>query len=239
MKRLRELIENVSGYNIVKKGYLPVGASLVEDILYKLRVEPRLIFDVGANIGQTCERFREGFPDATIYAFEPFQEAFSLLENKFLNEDMVKPYHLGFGSEKARLNVVIDQKSHSVLNSFRNVAKPNKNRGEMEEVEVSTVDLFMKSIDFGYLDILKIDTEGWEVEVLKGAENILKERKVGAVYCECGFSENNNRNTYFSSICQFLESYEYFFYGLYGIRHNQFKRNTHYANALFVHKDKI
>ncbi len=61
-----------SGYEIYKRPYLPKGTDVFESLrAHWPQWQPRVIFDVGANVGQTIGRLRPLFPAAEIHAFEP------------------------------------------------------------------------------------------------------------------------------------------------------------------------
>ena len=54
----------------------------------KLLEQPQpVIFDIGAYIGDTIKQFRSSFPESYIHAFEPFDESFSILKNRFQNRE--------------------------------------------------------------------------------------------------------------------------------------------------------
>lgn len=58
----------------------------------------RIIFDIGANTGQTAERYLELFRDATVYCFEPFPPSYNRLRERFTNEPRVRCFQLAISS---------------------------------------------------------------------------------------------------------------------------------------------
>ena len=72
---------NSWGFALYKTKYLPFGCDYKEDIN---RLSPNLkveiIFDVGANLGQSALHYRQKFPQAKIYSFEPVTKAFQKLQ---------------------------------------------------------------------------------------------------------------------------------------------------------------
>ena len=111
----------------------------------------------------------------------------------------------------------------SVLNSLtvRNWAPDVRT----ETIKISTVDAYCKEKGIARIDLLKIDTEGYELPVLRGARNT----DVRAILCEVGFSRDNDRNTFIGDVLEFLTSYR--FHGLYDVTHYE---KGSFANALFT-----
>jgi hypothetical protein len=85
--RIKLIAERLSSYWIYRKRHLPIGADLRVD-LERVGLNPRVIFDVGANIGQTYRRFRRDFPDAQIHCFEPVNSAFQKLTEEVSGDDL-------------------------------------------------------------------------------------------------------------------------------------------------------
>ena len=86
------------------------------------------------------------------------------------------------------------------------------------------------------IDLLKIDTEGFEIDVLIGANKMLATGKIKAILCETALSKKNTRNTQLSSLIDLLDKENYFFVGLYETNVNFYKEGLAYSNALFILK---
>ena len=79
-RKLKQKLIALTGYWFYKTKYLPVGTDLFVDIEHRLSIkELRVIFDIGANTGQSYHWFREENPKAQIYCFEPVMETFTML----------------------------------------------------------------------------------------------------------------------------------------------------------------
>jgi hypothetical protein len=74
---------------------------------------------------------------------------------------------------------------------------------------------------------MKIDTEGFEIPVIRGAANT----NVRALLCEVGFDRRNERNTYFGDVLEILNARNFRFFGLYDVTHYE---QGGFANALFL-----
>jgi FkbM family methyltransferase len=140
-------------------------------------------FDIGANTGSFI--FLPILNKSIkCYAFEPNPLAFEALEENIkLNglEDNVKPFNLGMWSEKKELElkVPLDMTDSGLATLGDNPSRfqyDNKS-GEYKNFKVNceTIDDLMESLQLESLDLLKIDTEGAELNILKGAEKTLRE----------------------------------------------------------------
>ena len=83
-----------------------------------------------------------------------------------------------------------------------------------ERVQIETIDEFCVSHGIDYIDFLKTDTEGYDLEVLRGADNYLASGKIRSILSEVTFSENNTQNTHFFPVYNYLTSKGFRFYGL-------------------------
>ena len=84
-----------------------------------------------------------------------------------------------------------------------------------ESVDIVTLDEFCHSKRIDQVNYLKIDTEGGDLEVLKGAVNMLTEQRIDLVEVETGMNPRNSRHVPFEAIKKFLESHGYFIFGIY------------------------
>jgi FkbM family methyltransferase len=146
------------------------------------------VFDVGANVGQTSLMVLRHFPNAEVYSFEPHPDAFEKLADALKDEDgrgQVFNIALSDKSGKAELFTYY---ADGLLNSLTPTATFAVRFGETAtksiSVQVSTVDEFCSSHSIDTIDVLKVDTEGCELDVLKGAVEKFKSRKIKIVYAE-------------------------------------------------------
>lgn len=167
------------------------------------------VFDVGANIGQSTMRFVRWFPDATVWAFEPFEAAFTELQDATRGVG-ARCFKLAFGSRPETVTVALS--SLSVNNSLRNTTLQSSG----ETVEVTTLDAFTEAHGVAHVDLLKIDTEGWDLEVLQGAESLLRSGRIGFVQVEAGMNPHNSKHVPFVPLKEHLEERGYTIFGLYG-----------------------
>jgi len=147
---------------------------------------PKATFlDIGANTGSYA-LIPLVNKDLTCHAFEPNPKAFEVLsENVEINNlgDNVKIYNNGMWIEPMTLELKIPlDTTDSGLSTFGDSPdrfKYDKKDGKFEthSIECKTIDTFIKETKIEKLDAIKIDTEGSELNILKGGEKLLKEQK--------------------------------------------------------------
>lgn len=120
---------------------------------------PKVIFDVGANVGKYSTLLTK-YTDAKIYAFEPNTSSFERLSQ--LPEQVIKT-NAAVGNKNER-KILFFAKEHDGMASLDGRVR----QGNELEVEVVTLESFAAKNNIKDIDLLKIDTEGWEREVLDG-----------------------------------------------------------------------
>lgn len=209
------MVERISGLKIYRK--LPFGLDPIDDIKFVLRdYQIKMIFDVGANIGQSAKVYRSHFPSSEIHCFEPIADTYELLleGTKNLNATCHK---LALGSQNMDTEIKIDiHNCDSVMNSL-----VDKNQDERisefktEQVNVVTLADFCKSNNVQHIDYLKIDTEGFDLEVLKGGEGLLEKNAIDLISTEVSMNSYNTYHVDFIKIKKYLEDLGYVVFGIY------------------------
>jgi FkbM family methyltransferase len=237
--KLKKLFQTLTGYWIHKKSSLPIGADLFFDITNRLGQGPLdIVFDVGANEGQTFKWIRYHQAAAKIYCFEPVQSVFNVLQKITASARNCVVEHIALGEAQGQKRIRLFE-DYSVLNSLRDDLMNQNLKAKEETITITTLDNYCEKNNIAKIDLLKIDTEGYELKVLEGASKMLANSAVSFIYCEVGFLQVNNRNTYFSVLCEYLAKRNYFFYGLYQVSDDNWAKGYSFGNALFVHKNKF
>ena len=188
-----------------------------------------VIFDVGANVGQTAYGLVRYFPKSEIYCFEPVRDTFNILCSRY--GTMVNCYRLAFGAERSDME--ISTFSESELNSFCEVRASAISVGR-ERVVVDTVDGFCETHRIETIDILKMDVQGWEMNVITGAANMLDRRSVRFVLAEVGFRARDRDMQDFGELNGFLDKLGFELCGFYDhFRWGPGKGYLGFTNALF------
>jgi FkbM family methyltransferase len=160
------------------------------DMKLLMNGKPRVIFDVGAHHGHVTERFRSIFPHSEIYAFEPFQESFSLLRKNTRAYPNVNAFNFGLSDQAGMHSFHVNNSSatNSLLSTDIEGAK-KWGVGILETVQVAearfeTIDSVVAKYNLSCIDILKLDVQGAESLVIAGAKSAIKNRLIRLIYTE-------------------------------------------------------
>jgi len=184
---IRKTLE-ARGYWFRQRVSLPYGIDYLLDVgrLSAAWDRPvRIFFDVGANEGQTSRAARLAFPDAKLYAFEPYPATFQKLQDLATSDGRVIPHNLALSDRDGTVPLLV---YGSLLNSLHANSPYNARFDTSLKdtvcVKCTTLDGFCEENDISAIDVLKIDTEGHEVAVLEGAKRMLSGGAVRFVYAE-------------------------------------------------------
>jgi FkbM family methyltransferase len=178
-------------YVLWRRGSAPFGVFPFHDADRLLRARGgavSLVFDVGANEGQTARVVLGQFADARVWSFEPQPKAFEALVGQ-ISDPRFSAFQLALGSSRgvATLYDYSDGPGGSTIGSLVPDARYATQGGFSAttlEVECETLDAFCQAHGVDRIDLLKIDTEGYDLEVLRGAAGLLAAGAVRAVLVE-------------------------------------------------------
>jgi len=174
----------------------------------KTRRERVIIFDVGANVGDfTAAALKAMGPRATIHAFEPARQTFARFSNRFVGTGQVIAHNVALGrtnEERALFGVGRDIGMASLIQ--RRLS--NGESSEFQEtVNVRSLNEYCASAAIDRIDLLKIDVEGFELEVLMGAKALFDEGKIDLCSFEFGGCNLDSR-TYLRDFFEFFHKYD-------------------------------
>lgn len=138
----------------------------------------RTVLDVGANVGAASAYFALAYPEATLFALEPSPASFRLLQRNLAPFPRVRTFNFGLFDRDATVPLYLSKEDEvtnsvgmSVLNTSRSV-----------EVRLRNARAFVSEQKLDSIDILKVDTEGCELPILRSLADILPRTRV--VYLE-------------------------------------------------------
>jgi FkbM family methyltransferase len=205
----------------------------LNNVFNKAKIENKdlIIFDVGCNAGSFINFvISKNLDIKNLYAFEPNSHLVNdFLINHYKNYKNIKIIEAGLGGIEEVLEFHIPGRSPA-LGSL--VDRQIFHREDIEKemvtvkVNVKTIDLFCEENGIDKIDYIKIDTEGFEFNVLKGANRMLSEGKIMGGQFEWGIEEGGN---FLSDIINYLNNHGYIIEGSDGsiITHDKTPTNGH------------
>ncbi len=201
-----------------------------------------VMVDVGANEGLTVRRMLGEFPHAQVHAFEPAPETYQLLLRGVHGLPGVRTYPLACGSSCGSADFHVTD-NHWCSSLLKPSALGKTYYGqwyqtrEVVKVPVVTLDAWAHEHGIAHADFIKVDAQGFDLEVLKGASNLLQ--TASAVNCECQFAPEYEGCATFSQIDQFLTSRGFMLHQIHDLVVKGNEQQTSYADALWLRADVL
>ncbi len=176
------------------------------------------LIDVGAHHGESIRFFNKNFSIDKIYAFEPSIDNFKILKEKVKDIKNIKFFNIALGNKKGLINftnhydsesstiIKINQKSNyfKKKNLYLDFFNKNKNRLKNAQVKIDSLENLINIDEFKVIDLIKIDTEGYDFYVIKGLGNLIT--KVRFIYFEHHFHDMLLKEYKFNDVDNFLKS---------------------------------
>jgi FkbM family methyltransferase len=190
-----------------------------------------VVFDVGANTGQSVQQFRRYFRNPEIHSFEPGEEAFQKLARNTQGLPGVHIAKNGMGAAREMKAFVENE-----LSDMSSFLEPGEDAwGSVTcrpALQLDTVDDYCNRAGIGHIDILKSDTQGYDLEVLRGASKLLRDKRIDLIYLEVIFSKMYQGSPRFDEVYALLANYGMTLVSFYDM-HYQHNRLS-WTNALFT-----
>jgi FkbM family methyltransferase len=203
-------------------------------LYFLLKHKIQTVFDVGANIGQFSTLVREVLPEAGIYAFEPVKECYEQLILGFSNDKEYHPYHMALGASKSESVIHKNEylPSSSILQTTLSHTKffPHTEHTTDETVQIERLDDL--HIDIKRNALLKMDVQGYEMEVLKGATRTLK--NIDVVITEVSYTELYKGQPLFDDIYRYMVSQNFHYQGSLQAKRDPSTDMILFEDAVFV-----
>jgi len=215
-----------------------------------------IIFDIGANTGQSLCEFKEIWPNSTIHCFEPQVECLPELKKNASMFDNVVVNNFAAGSKstekafythdistgisgfnKVNLDSVDSIDRGGIASKEDQEFKSYKSRlNHSRTVSVSRLDEYLASESLTKIDFLKIDTQGFEPEVLDGLGKQLS--NVSVVLTELMFYDYYERSLSFSDIEKFLLPAGFKLFDISHIAKNPLNGRTDWVDVIYVNNNQ-
>ena len=238
-----KLILRFLGYNNYKDFY---SSGEIHFLKMVCRENPKICLDIGANIGKYSSYLLEN-SSTKIIAFEPMPKTFSELikiKKKYPKRFYIN--QIGLGEKKVKKNIYFDKDNLQWANFNSEVNKIDylKNNKKKIMCSLDTLDNLVKKnkkIMNSKIDLIKIDTEGFELEVLRGAEKTIQKFKPKYIQLEYNWHHlfKNTNLYYFSKILKDYNTFKIlpFSSKLFRINTEKPEHNYfNYSNIVFVRK---
>ncbi|MDB5414096.1 MAG: methyltransferase FkbM family [Rubritepida sp.] len=221
----------------------------------------RTILDVGANLGQSCLPLAEALPRARIYAFEPAARSFAVLQANVADQPGVEAVNLALGARTER--GAMTGRGTSVVNRLTlpppsvqtslartslaqalgrapggppPVLEPPR-RARQQEVEIVAGADFCRDRGIDHISFLKVDTEGHDLEVVRGFGPLLQ--IVDFVQVEAATNEYNETHVPLRDFLTVLGQAGFYLFRIYGEAF-EFKGGgrpvSRRCNPVFIHR---
>ena len=173
LKKLKFYVFFKNIYKKLFENILPLEVKTIENYIINNLIGKNFgsIIDIGAHKGDKTSLILKFFPRDNYYLFEPYEEYYAIIKKKFINKNNINVYKKGVSSEEG-VRKFYTSKNKMYVEAF----SLNKNSflENYEQIQVINLD---KIIFKERVKLIKIDVEGHEPEILKGASKLIVKDK--------------------------------------------------------------
>lgn len=190
------------------------------------------IAHVGAHNGKEVLVYNRLFPNADVHLFEPNKSSYEELENKFKDKNKIYLYNLALGNESG-------EKLLNTSSSFPNtssILEPNLHKEYYPEVVFDNEEIIQlkkfDSLGLKNVNFMSIDTQGYELEVLKGSKEQLS--NMDYLIVEINRIHLYDKSPLVKDIDKFLKSYSFI-----RIVTTYWGKECVWGDGFYIKRDKI
>lgn len=223
---IRQMVKKTAralGYDL--RRFSPGADSLNEICQLLQQVVRPVIFDVGAHHGQTARAFTKSFPSAVLYCFEPFPESFAELKKNSSDYPaaILEPIGFSESSGQHEFNSNASSPTNSLLPLDSRAAATWGNSALTPITKVAcdfeTLDGYLDRKSIQQIDLLKMDVQGAEYKVLKGAEMSIRANRIRNIYMEILIGETYSGQVRIGDYLNLMDSFGFRLQGLFNLEH--------------------
>ncbi|MHC5060097.1 MAG: FkbM family methyltransferase [Planctomycetota bacterium] len=172
-----------------------------------------VVFDIGANTGDWSALVLSSIASVKLHSFEPVGDVFTRLQTNLRGVEVFL-YNIAFSDKNEARTFFYYNKTLKLarLSTFYRRCEKIEHDLDIKPVQITvqarTLDSFCSENEISHIDYLKIDTEGAELDVLRGAAGMLRAHRVRKIQFEYGGNYSDARTT-LRQVCELLTSYGY------------------------------
>ncbi len=227
-KTLRKLIPN----SVVKKLAHKLGVSSQKSSFVRLKqlgFDPKHILDIGAYEGNWAAELHDIFPAAKILMIEGQKSKKTLIEErtKHIPNSTIEIALLGAKEEDVEFNMY--ESASSVYK------EDNETNAKVESIKLQLLDNVVTKHSFEQVDLIKIDTQGYELEILKGGISVLKSAQF--VLLEVSLLGIYKNAPLVDEVILFMKSNNFLLYDICTLMRRPYDNAVFQSDFLFVKAD--
>jgi FkbM family methyltransferase len=230
-QKIKNFLEQQNLY-LRKISGMSSGQDVYIDLLHKYKVDIKLAFDVGAHKGETLDDLKNYYDNSVVHCFEPIQNNFSLLKQKAAQYKYVTVNDFALSNNIG--SIIIEKQKDSQTNSLKFEATESTLEANTEQIQVNTLNAYTKEVNITKIDLLKIDVEGFELQVLEGGSNLLQNNSIHFIFLEASLDPQDKLHSNLYTIQNFLDKYNFKLCGIYDQVVWYSPSRLAYFNALFI-----
>jgi len=208
-------------------GVYTSGEQIATDLLSESEGN-KVVFDIGANTGDFTEMIDKRIDDVSIHLFEPQNKIATELSNKYSKQNSKYVNGYALSSERTSSNLYYDEQGSGLASlSKRDLIHHGIDFDQIETIETRTLDWYCTENEIEVINWLKVDVEGHELEVLKGAESTISSKQIDFISFEFG-GANIDTRTFFKDYYNFFDEEDYRIYRI--LPSGKFMKSNHIKN---------
>ena len=161
------------------------------DFLQTYKGKVKTFFDIGANMGEWTEEMLKLNPAAKGILMEPNPDCMQTLRTKFSTNENINILEVACSEQPGRASFFAEH-GGGETSSLSNAGTYGARK---IDVEVTTIDRVVTERNISNIDYLKVDVEGFDMHVLKGAKNTLEKKMIDTIQFEYNRTWRNNGST--------------------------------------------
>jgi FkbM family methyltransferase len=211
-----------------------------KEFIEKLGVSDPVIFDIGAHMGETVNRYKGLFKDSSVYCFEPFPDNVRFLRSRYSSDPTIHVFDQAVSDSCGMKTFYVNENdaTNSLLprdkSGRRYYSKAAAAKTQLD-IETITIDEVMKQHGIESVDILKLDIQGGELMALQGAEKALHQQRISILYSEALFVPHYENNPLLRDLWNYLQQFGYTIFNIYDL-YRAANGQLRFADVIFVSK---